>query len=241
MLKLFVWVCCVALLGSIDGWAQTGLYVNVGYNYGFATHKQLDFIIEKYNETNTQLIRPMNHLDHLEAPIVGIAVEAGNKSINLDYTKKSSLLYSTYYDNKGNVQQTDLKVVTSQIGLTFGVFPEPGSAFAMSFGLCAHYLRTNYLLRSQEFGPQYQTWSPAETFDQLTIAPMLEFFFGLTDNIFIRIKPYYQFDAFPVDYYHLHQKLNPNTYQQDKGRDFTGRLNQFVLEGGIVYSFNVGN
>lgn len=217
------------------------MYFGAGYNHGFAAHNQLNFIITRYNETNPNLARPMAHMDHLSGPIFSAAILAGNQSIHVDYAKKTTSLFSNYYNAEGNIERTDLKVAADQIGLTFGAFPRPGYNFTFGFGISAQYMRTNYLVKSGELGPKYQQWHHAAAFDQLTLAPMVQFFFGMTKNVFIYLKPSYQFDPFPIDYYNLHKEINPNIYMQDKGRDFEGRLNQFVLEGGLVYSFQVGN
>lgn len=221
--------------------AQFNFYVGGGYNFGFAKNDQLDYIIGEYNSNNPSVVQPMPTLNSLHGPVFNMAVLAGIKSIHIDYTPKTTILSSTIYDSQGNLSKANIKLNTDAVGLTFGAFPTPGTHIAMGFGMTFKYFRSEYHLMGDVFGPEYQTWNSAAIFNQLTIAPMIQFFIGLSENVFFYLKPEYQFVPFPANYYDFHGEVNPDFYQKDKNRNMMGRLNQFIIEGGLVVSFEIDN
>jgi hypothetical protein len=236
------WIAPVLLsLFSVSLHAQAGLYVGGGYNLSFTNYKTVNSIIARYNETRPGLSKKMDRFNLLHGPAILFGVQMGKDSkyaANFDFGHYGNVVSSSYTNASGQINTTDLQLKTDMFSLSFGAFPEVWDKLKFGFGLSLFYGHYQFSLRSSEYAyTNPSTFTPVAEYSALGVAPMMQFFIGLTKNLFLHVKPYYNFDVTLSDIYELNKKLNPATYQQDRDLNYEQRFNNFGLYGGLAFSF----
>jgi hypothetical protein len=239
MFRLIILISFV--LSSISLHAQAGLYVGGGYNLSFTNYKTVSSIIGRYNETRLGLSKKMDRFNLLHGPAILFGVQMGKDSkyaANFDFGHYGNIVSSNYTDANGQLFTTDLQLKTDMFSLSFGAFPEVWDKLKFGFGLSLFYGHYQFNLRSSEYVyANPETFTPIAEYSALGVAPMMQFFIGLTKNLFFHLKPYYNFDVTLSDIYELNKKLNPTTYLQDRDLNYEQRFNNFGLYGGFAFSF----
>lgn len=194
--------------------AQLG-YFSVGYNGNMFKSENLDFVIDRYNETRTYLDKTMDYPHYLDG--LDLHIGGGSKMLfDIGYAWRGAEVSANGIDATGVDQQRDLKY-------KFGVW---------NFALAYNFLNsTNFMLAlgyNQTLGSEkiYTRVGPAtdienENYEDIikSFSPAAEFFVQigvpLTESVGLLIKPYYHLNLVETDYGDVNRMINPATAAAD--------------------------
>lgn len=190
----------------------------------------LNFVIDAYNQ-RPEVVSRMPDLHFIHGPAGAAGIGFGNHAINVGFMIGNGSVSSTISDSLGNIETNELILKSSAIMIEFAQFPEPGAAVAFSFGFSAEYAPVRLIMNSTS-----QPNSLLDRFDLLSATPSAQLYIGLADNIFIWLKPYFQFYAIRADLTRTYTLMVPNV-NIDPSTDMLGKFDNFGIMTGLMFSF----
>lgn len=221
--------------------AQVGLYAGAGYNFSLVNYGKVNFVIDRYNEARPYLTAKLPHFKTLHGPAILFGSKLGKNSkysVNLDYGNYGNTVSANWSDPNGSFQSTYLKINHQIYSLTFGIFPEINEILKFGFGFSVFYGKYKFSVKSPEYAySNTSSFTDIAEYDAVGLAPLVQLFIGLAPNLFLHLKPYYNFDVTLSDIYSLNKSLNPDTYIQDQDLDHGEKFNHFGMYSGLIFSF----
>lgn len=193
-------------------YAQNG-YMAFGYNLNFFSSEQMDFVVDRYNETRTFLDNEMEYPHMMDGFTMRIG---GGDAVfaDLGFSWKGDEINAYGTDLSNNSFERNVKYTFSAwdlgVGLGLGERRLIGIGYCFTFGNEKIYNRvaspeeidnTDYDVVSKTF------MLGGNVFLQI-IAP-------LDNNVAIIFRPYFQMNYFNNDFAPLNAVINPNTFQND--------------------------
>jgi hypothetical protein len=200
---------------------QTGLlhaqygYIALGYNGNYLSAENLDFVIDRYNETRVYLDDQMEYPHYLDG--FDIHIGGGDKVlVDVGYTWRSAKVSASGVDASLTEQQRDLKFKFGafDFGLGFNVI-NSGTVVSIGYNLTVG--TEKYFSRlapvgdvdKEDYDLIFKSFNPGGDV-------FIQFLFPFSDNNSLLIKPYYHFSYVVTDYAALNEALNPATASFDE-------------------------
>ncbi len=185
-------------------------YFSLGYNGNMFTSSNLDYVIDRYNETRVYLDETMAYPHYLDGFDVHIGVN-GKVLVDVGYTWRSSMVFASGIDITGIEQQRDLKYKFGAFDIGLGIqVIDAGTKVAIGFnqtvgsekvytrvGPASDISETDYSLVFNKFNPG------CDAFIQILIP--------FSEKAGLILKPYYHFSYIATDYAELNDEINPAT------------------------------
>ncbi|MBC8172337.1 MAG: hypothetical protein H7X71_00400 [Chitinophagales bacterium] len=214
-------VILILLLLQYKAHAQ-GAYFGMGYNTTFAGADELDFVINRYNETRNYLDMEMELPHFQDGFVLHIGIHAGAFLLDVGYTGRSAKVSATGTDVTGTHQQRDFKTKMNSIDIGLGGVLAQNSDLAFALGI-------NTAMGNEKSQTRSGLSDDINTIDYLdidksfTIAfePFMQFIFSPTEDLAFIIKPYYHMRLMKIDYAPVNAAMNPSTAGNDP----------FIMEG----------
>lgn len=210
---------------------QFRIIAGAGYNYQYAPLKQLNYAINRFNETRSDLDQAMPGISTLNGPEITIGVGGASLSALFTYSLFRAERSGSWTEN-GAKKTKSLRMQSSQYALSFGKMPDVGNTFAFGMGIELSLLKTRYLVDDGN-----RVFNNVNEHMALGASPYIQLFFGLSEHLYFYLKPSYTLDAFYEDFYPMNEALNPLTAAQDKLiHSHEGRYNRGGVFAGLVYT-----
>ncbi len=201
-----------------------------GYQFQYAPLTELNYVISRFNETRTSLVKPMTEIQSLSGPSFAVGVGGGQLGVLFSYGHFQKTRSGSFLE-RGQSRQNSLKMKSQQYSLAFSALPGKGNKVAFGMGLELSYLKTKYWLEKG-------TDPFAEVMDHKSIGatPFFQLYVGMSESLALFLKPYYTLDIFYSDFFPINKALNPNTADQDRLKhSHEGRYNRAGFFAGIAY------
>jgi hypothetical protein len=220
--------CLVLLFFTVSGFpvfAQyEGYYFSVGYNPSFVRGEDMNFIIQRYNETRDDcnrgycLSKKMSKLKFAQWPTFSFGMSSNGSLIEFQWTGRKQVLTAIGQSNNDDPVRRDLKVILNSFSTNYAYAFDYGSGFfapgfSLDIGKTAMGTRVDYeknFIGEVEYDKLFSDLMIGTTF-------FLNIGINLSSDglVGILIRPYYQFRWLKVDLDEVNRVLNPNTWQND--------------------------
>lgn len=189
-------------------------YMSMGYNANLFESEQLNFVVDRYNETRTYLDEEMAHPNYFD----GFEIHAGggdNVLVDIGFAWRSSKVSASGVDASGTNQQRDLKYKFGSFEFGIGYVAVKGeikiaAGYNQTLGSEKAYSRVDLAeeVNSTDYDLVFKSFNPgADIF--------ILFIFPVADGNAILLRPYYHFSYGTTDYAGLNEALNPATAAAD--------------------------
>lgn len=232
--KLVIRTAAVALALMIgqSAWGQVNVFVSGGYQGNYMQLKPLNFVINRFNDTRTDLSQPMGNIEFLNGPGISLGIGGGNMAAIGHYKRYDKVQQGSWREG-GNKLTTSLKLEANDYGIAFGAVPGIGNSITFGMGLEITFLDLTISAET----PHAEGYEVVEQYLKLGFAPYAQLFLGLTDHLYIYLKPSYTLDSRFSDFYAVNEAINPATFQMDSHVSHEGKFNRLGLFAGIAFSF----
>lgn len=220
-------------------------YLTAGYNFTFPSAGDLNYIIDRYNETRNYLTKDMGNVNSLSGPAFsagyGMSTGEGAWIFEGGITFNSSGEKSAEGVVQGVTAQRDLKVKTFLVNLGIGYLFNSGKLFEYGFGLFTDIGSLKIETRVYNQGdaiPDYTDITPEGNTSLLAFTPTGFFNINFTKSAALSVRPFYFGQIFKQDLTEVNKTLNPNTWIYDDSENFDSEtLSSFGFELKAVISF----
>ncbi len=219
MKSLFKIIVSVLLFSCLSHSELKGqFYYTLGYNAGFPTGlEQLNFVIQRYNDTRTYLTEPMKKINYLDGFTFTMGGVLDVIFVDFGYTAGIQRRFAEGQVS-GIMMRRDLKVSSHLFDMNFGFCLADPNKGGLYFGASMNVGKLSIKSRVDEKGN-------IKSADYFQINPDDDLIFTLgvfmkfcIKNPGIYIQPYFQFPMshiFDSDMTTVNEVLNPNTYDND--------------------------
>lgn len=219
-MKSFIKIIVSILLFScfIHSELKGQFYYTLGYNAGFPTGlEQLNFVIQRYNDTRTYLTEPMKKINYLDGFTFTMGGVVDIIFVDFGYTAGVQRRYAEG-PVSGVIMRRDLKVSSHVFDMNFGFCSADPNKGGFYFGASMNIGKLSIKSRVSELET-----IKSEKYYQINPYDDLIFTMGIFMKICIKnpgiyIQPYFQFPLshiFDSDMAGVNEVLNPNTYEND--------------------------
>ncbi|NTW33737.1 MAG: hypothetical protein HGB12_14145 [Bacteroidetes bacterium] len=199
--------------------SQSFGYFSGGYNRAYTNLKNLNYVIDRYNETRTWLSSKMENITYLDG--ISFNSGGGGKKSFFDMSwSNRSVIKIAQGDNGSGMGERELKLRMNSfsfsegfmIGGIDGFLP---IYFGISMDLCQLKVFTRSAslgeLKNEEYIVAYKKFLPATSFFLQHIITAR----AKKGGIGLLLKPYVQIPWYSVDFLNVNSTINPNTYLND--------------------------
>lgn len=192
--------------------AQDFDYFGAGYNMAFLKSDQLDFVVDRYNETRTYLTEEMNYPRYFDGISLHGGIGRNAFLFNFGYTQQSSVVGAEGVDASGVLVRREVKDKWNTIDIGLGVNLGSSDTKALSLGV-------NFGLNSEKSLTRADAPDAIgkANFEQVNkqfkigISPFAQFIVATEDGVGILFRPYYAWSPVKTDYTNLNEYINPYT------------------------------
>lgn len=219
MKSLFKIIVSILLFSCLSHSELKGqFYYNLGYNAGIPTGlEQLNFVIQRYNDTRTYLTEPMNKINYLDGFTFTMGGVLDIVFVDFGYTAGVQRRYAEG-PVSGVVMRRDLKVSSHVFDMNFGFCSADPNKGGFYLGASMNIGKFSVKSRVSE-----KETIKSEKYYQINPDDDLIFTLGVFMKICIKnpgiyIQPYFQFPLshiFDSDMTTVNEVLNPYTYDND--------------------------
>jgi hypothetical protein len=193
-------------------------YYTLGYNAGFPTGlEQLNFVIQRYNDTRTYLTEPMKKINFLDGFTFTMGGVVDVVFVDFGYTAGIQRRFAEG-PVSGTIMRRDLKVSSHLFDFNFGFcLADPnksGIYVGASMNIGKFSIKTRVSEKETIKSENYVQINPDDDLF-FTLGVFMKF---CIKNPGIYIQPYYQFPMshiFDSDMTDVNEILNPYTYEND--------------------------
>lgn len=195
-------------------------YMAGGFNYQLASAAPLDYIIDRFNQTRTNLIDEMDKVNHMSGAVFAFGFGWGEDEkfilLEMGLTLGGSGSLSSERLENGVLKKQDLKVTSFLINTGFAYLIQTEKKFEYGAGLFIDYggfrVRTR-TYNSNQTAPDFKDIGESNTLVGLTPTIFLDYNFSETFGLSFR--PFYRYQLYDNDLQYVNKELNPNTWQND--------------------------
>lgn len=218
----------LAVLLTVSSVAQR-IGLRAGYRTGYAFMDQLNAILIDYNQ-RPEVVGDMPELHLIHGPAGTVGIQFGDMAFNAGFMIGNGRTSGMFRDSLGNTEQQQLLMKSSAIRLEFAQFPEPGATFAVSFAFSAEYAPVRLMLHRPSEPNRL-----LDSYNLLSVSPNVQLYFGLAENIYFWLNPYYQFYAIRPDFNRVYNLMVPNP-GLDPSAELLGRFDNAGVIAGLMFS-----
>lgn len=235
MKKIFI---TLLILWAGTSFSQT-VYFGAGYNLASGGFDDLNYVIDRYNETRSYLTTEMDNIHFNKGTVFSFGMAPGGFIYEFGIQYNRAKTFARGVDATQTEQQRDLYLRLWNLYMDFG-FPitEEGVAIAPGFGW--DLTTVKFLTR---VAPPDEIKDVDKTKSNMELGMHVRFFLkiimGGTDDggAGLMIEPYYSLGIMAADLSQLNEELNPATWQSDpedlkEKYSFFGVRLMFLLKAG---------
>ncbi|MBS1517661.1 MAG: hypothetical protein JSS91_06210 [Bacteroidetes bacterium] len=198
------------------------VYIAGGYNFNFPKASSVNFIINRYNQTRSNLTKTMDNVNSMSGLTLALGgiLESYNSSVLLEggVTFKNSGEKKAEGVFSGNDVRRDFKVSSTLVNVGMGYMLNSNNPVDFGLGLFVDFGSVKYKTRVYTAGETVPDYTDIETGSStlsLGFTPTAFLNVYPVDNFGVSVRPYYFAQIFTQDLEEVNKTLNPNTWMND--------------------------